>query len=188
MKIHRLNADATRPGEAIEDQLSGAAEDPCLQPVDCWLHPHTLIAIDPASRLDIDLLTGTKHLLEDVPKAVQPDDTLVLGRGKAIDEETCRAEEHIGDALLARKAVVQRTRRRQELMLAHLNRLAGLQVNREDMSGAITREGDLAWAARLGHEDGHARHQPFEYPLHLMHANHQLRILPQDNVMLEEYR
>src|SRR6185437_3769119 len=130
MKIHRLNPDATRPGEAIEDQLSGAAEDARLQPVDCWLHPHTLITIDPAPRLDIDLLAGTKYLLEDVAEAVQPDDTLVLGRGKAIDEEACRAKEHIGDAFLARKTVVQRARRRQELMLAHLNRLAGLQVNR----------------------------------------------------------
>src|SRR6185437_9333831 len=101
------------------------------------IHAHALVAVDPPARLGINLLARRQNLLEDVAVTMKPDDPLVLQRGKAVHEEAGRAEEHVGDALLARKTIIQRPRRRQELMLAHLNRLPWLQVDREDMARAI---------------------------------------------------
>src|SRR5579883_1703038 len=186
--VHRLNADAAGAGEAIEHQPTGAAEDAGLEAVHLLIHTHALVAVDPAARLDIDLLARPQHLLEDVAVAVQPDDALVVRGRETIDEEAGRAEEHVGDALLAAEAIVDVAHGGEELVLAHLDRLARLEVNREDVPGAVAGEGDLAGVLGLREEDRHAGDHALKGALQPLHTDLQARRLPEDDVVLEVER
>src|SRR5947209_5058708 len=90
-KVHvrGLDPDASRAGEAIEDELPGAAEHAGLEPVDLLLHRDARIAIDPTARLDVDRFAGVEPLLEHVAVAVQPHDE----NGRA----SCRERGYITD-------------------------------------------------------------------------------------------
>ena len=66
-------------------------------------------------------------LLEDVAVAVDPDDALAARAHELIDEEAA-AEHHVREALHAAVVVLDVLRGGQELVLAHLNPLPGLQV------------------------------------------------------------
>src|SRR5437870_1763546 len=76
MDVRRLDPDAARPGEAVEDEVPGPAEHAGLQSVDRLLHRDALVAVDPTARLDVDLLALLEHLVEDVAVAAEPDDPL----------------------------------------------------------------------------------------------------------------
>src|SRR5947209_2615730 len=98
MEVGALQADPARAGEAVEDQVPAASEQPGLESVHLLRHLHGVVAVDPAARLDVDRLTGLELLLEHVPVAVDPDHALMVGSEKLIDEEAA-AIEHVGEAL-----------------------------------------------------------------------------------------
>src|SRR5437764_13119834 len=54
--IHRLNSHPARAGESIPGELAGAGEESSLQSLVFGLHAYGPAFIDPAARLDIDLL------------------------------------------------------------------------------------------------------------------------------------
>src|SRR5882724_9421263 len=73
MQIHRLDADATGPGEAVDDEVHVGAEEAARKPVDLGFHRHRDILEQPPARLDVDRLARREGLLEHVAVAVQPD-------------------------------------------------------------------------------------------------------------------
>src|SRR5579875_1648930 len=76
--VGALQADAARAGEAVEDEVAGAAaEQAGLEAIDLLGHLDRVVAVHPAARLDVDRLAGVEHLLEHVAVAVPPDDPLV---------------------------------------------------------------------------------------------------------------
>src|SRR5262249_15593444 len=127
-------------------------------------------------------------LLEDVAVAVQPEDAVAAACGEAVDEESGAAEEHGADASYALEAVVDVARGREELVLAHLDLLAVAEMDGEDMSRGIAGEADLAAPGRLRHEDLHARDHPLQGTLHRAQPDRHRRVLPEQDVMLEENR
>src|ERR1700694_1009890 len=88
MQVHRLDADPPRTGKAVPDHVAAAAEDAGFQPEHLNVHTDAFIAIDPATRFDVDLLVLGQLLLEHVAVAVQPEDTFLVARAEAIDEES----------------------------------------------------------------------------------------------------
>src|SRR5262249_55212690 len=143
-------------GKAVEDEIARAAEYSGAQSVDLRVHPHALVAVDPTSRLHVDLLAGGENFLEDVAVAVQPHHALRLCRGKAVHEEPGRAEKHVPDSLLAGEAVLQIARCRKVLVFTHLNGGAGAQMQREHVPGTVAGKRDPPRPARLGQKDLHA--------------------------------
>src|SRR5262249_28382939 len=155
----RLNTDATRADQPIRDEAH-AAKEARADALDVGGHLDRGILVEPAPRLDIDGFARRQYLLEDVAVAVQPEDAVAAACGEAVDEETGAAEEHGADASYALETVVDIARGREELVLAHLDLLAGAEMDGEDMSGSIAGEADLAVPGRLRHEDLHARDHP----------------------------
>src|ERR1035437_10249670 len=97
--VHALDADPARAGEAIEYEVAGTAQDAHAQPDDLDLHPDLRVLVDPAARLDIELLARPEDLFEDVAVAVEPQRAASLAAGEGVDEEPGAAEEHVCDAL-----------------------------------------------------------------------------------------
>src|SRR5207302_4197979 len=166
VQVHRLDADPSRAGESIPDHSAAAAEDAGLEPEHLDLHPNGLVALDPATGLDVDLLVWCQLFLEDVAVAVQPEDALLVRGAEAIDEEPGGTEEHVADALHPVEGVVEIAGRRQELVLSHEHRGPGRQVERKEMAGAIAGKRDLARPLRLGKKNWHAGNHALECPLH----------------------
>src|SRR5690348_12138469 len=146
MYVRGLDADAPGPGETVEDEVAAAAEDAGAQPVHLLLHRDLTVAVDPTAGLDVDRLAGLEHLVEHVPVAVQPHDALAALGLEAIDEEAGAAEEHVRDAFHAIERVVDVRRGREELMLAHEERLSGQQMQRKDVPRVVAGERDLTRA------------------------------------------
>ena len=143
MEVGALQADAARAGEAVEHEVAAAAEEAGLEPVDLLGHRHRVVAVDPAAGLDVDRLAGLERLLEHVAVAVDPDDALVIGGEEVIDQEAA-AVHHVREALDPAVVVLDAAGRGEELVLADDDPLAGLQVQRGDVSGRVTAERDLA--------------------------------------------
>ena len=149
--VGALQPDASRAGEAVEDEVSGAAaEQAGLEAVDLLGHLHRVVAEQPAARLDVDRLAWLERLLEHVAVTVDPDDALVVAGEELIDEEAA-AVEHVGKALDAAVVVLDVARRREELVLADDDSLAGLKMQRSDVTRRVAAERDLA--RRLGFEE-----------------------------------
>src|ERR1700687_774454 len=118
MEVHRLDANAAWTREAVPDHVAAAAEDTGLQAEHLHLHADGLIAVDPATRLDVDLFVLCQLLLEDIAVAMQPEHTLLMRGAEAIDEKPGGAEQHVADALDPGEGVVEVAGCRQELVLA----------------------------------------------------------------------
>ena len=77
----------------------------------------------------------------------------------------------------------------QELVLAHDDSLPRLKVERDDVTGRVAAEGDLARRLRLEHQQRHAaEHAALETLAQRMQADLQLRVFPQQHVVLEVHR
>lgn len=184
MDVHGLDADTARSGEAVPNEL-GATHESSAEAVDGLIHTDGIVAEDPAAGLDIDLLTWLEDFFEDVAVAVEPDDTFGLGSGEAIDEEAGATEEHVGDAFDTLPAVVEVACGGEELVLADEDGLAGMEVEAEDLTSAVAREGDFAGALGFGDVHGHAGDHTLERTF-AAHADLELWIFPEENVVLEE--
>src|SRR3984957_18454320 len=151
--VHRLDADATGAGETVPEDVASAGEEAGREALELGLHLDRVVLVNPAARLDVQLLSRGQFHGEHVAVAVEPDDPLALGRGERVDEESAAAEEHVRHTLDAVKRVFDRRGRGQELVLTDADRHAGLEVQGHDLSGPVAAEGDVARAAGLGHED-----------------------------------
>ena len=60
---------------------------------------------------------------------MQPEDAFACVAAELVDEEAGAAKQHVGDALDALKGVVDVAGGGEELVLAHVNLLAGAQVD-----------------------------------------------------------
>src|SRR5438477_4389286 len=188
MQVHRLDANPSRTGEAVPDHVAAAAEDAGFQPEHLHFHADAFIAVDPAAWFDVDLLVLGQFFLENVAVAVQPEDTFLVARAEAIDEESRRAQEHVADALHPVEGVIKISRCRQELMLPNEHGGTRHQVEGKEMARAITREGDLTRTLCLGEEDRHACNHPLEGAFHGANADIQGWILPEHDVVLKVHR
>ena len=72
-------------------------------------------------------------------------------------------------------------------MLADLDSSARLQMQRKHVPGAVAGKRHLARSTRLRHEQLHARDHPLERTL-TPEPDVERRVLPQNDVMLEEHR
>src|SRR5579871_3697560 len=127
MDIHRLEANPARSSETIPHQLARTGEDAGFEALHHRLHLDGPILVDPAARLDVDLLPGAEHRLEHIAVPMDPDDPLPLCAGEGIDEESRPPEEHVGHALHSREAVLDGIRGGKELVLADIDRFARTQ-------------------------------------------------------------
>ena len=136
MVVRALQPDPARPGEAVEDEVAGAAaEQAGLEAVDLLGHLDRVVAEQPAARLDVDRLAGLERLLEHVAVTVDPDDALVVAGEELIDEEAA-AVEHVGEALDPAVVVLDVAGRGEELVLADDHPLAGLRCSATMWPGA----------------------------------------------------
>ena len=76
MVIHGLQRDFSRPGETVPDNLSGAGEKSRRKFLEHRLHLHRAVLVNPAARLDANLLAWREGHFKDVAEAVQPVDAL----------------------------------------------------------------------------------------------------------------
>ena len=136
MEVGALQTDPARTGEAVEHQVAGpAAEKAGLEPVDLLGHRDRVVAVDPAAGLDVDRLPRLERLLEHVAVAVHPDHALVVAGEELVHEEAA-AVEHVGEALDPAVVVLDVAGGGQELVLAHDDPVAGLQVQAAMWPGA----------------------------------------------------
>src|SRR4029079_7388271 len=77
--VHRLQRHLPRAGEAIHEEAE-AAEEAGGEALGGGLHLHMRVLVEPAARLDVDLLVRRELLLEDVAVAVQPEHAVALAR------------------------------------------------------------------------------------------------------------
>src|ERR1051325_7149268 len=96
-RSHRLDGDLARAGEAIHEEAE-SAEEAGGQSLGSRFHPHVRVLVEPAARLDVDLLVRGEHLLEHVAVAVQPQDPAAVPRVEAVDEEAAPPEEEVREA------------------------------------------------------------------------------------------
>src|ERR1700733_1826378 len=71
--VGALKAYPAWAGEAIEDEVAGAAEEARLEAVHLLAHRDRVVVVEPAARFDVDRLARLEVLLEDVAVAVNPD-------------------------------------------------------------------------------------------------------------------
>jgi len=109
-------------------------------------HFHTRLLVQPSARLDVDLFARAECLLEHVAISVQPQDAIGI-RG-LVDKEARSSEDDVRHAFHPLEGVVDVAGGGEELVLARVQLLALLQVDRGDMPGAVTAEGNLARALR----------------------------------------
>src|ERR1035441_7682083 len=71
MEVGALESDPSGPREPGEHQIAtAAAQKPGLESIDLLGHLHGVVAVHPASRLDVDRLARIELLLEHVAVAV----------------------------------------------------------------------------------------------------------------------
>src|SRR5665213_3399151 len=70
-------------------------------------------------------------------------------------------------------------------MLAHIDRLTGLQRQRDHLPGLVARKCDMARALRFGHDNRQARKHPAKRPRQRHAPNLNRRILPKHRMMRE---
>ena len=184
--VSALEADPAGAGEAVEHEIpAAAAEEAGLEPVELLRHLDRVVAEQPAPGLDVDRLPRLELLLEHVAVAVDPDDALMIAGEELVDPEAA-AVQHVGEALDPAVVVLDGAGGGQELVLAHDDPLTRLQMQRDDVAGRVAAEGDLAGRLRLEHEQRHpAEHAALESLAERMQADLELRVLPQQHVMLE---
>ena len=189
MEVGALQADPAGSGEAVEHEVAGAAaQEAGLEPVDLLRHLHRVVAEQPASGLDVDRLPRLERLLEHVAVSVDPDDALVIAGEELVDPEAA-AVEHVREALDPAVVVLDAAGGGQELMLAHDDPLTRLEMQRDDVTGRVAAERDLAGRLRLEHQQRHAaEHAALEPLAQRMQADLELRVLPQQHVVLEVHR
>src|SRR3954467_4548655 len=86
VQVHRLNGNAPRSGESVEDEVH-AGEESGGEARDVRLHGDAWILEQPSARFDVDGFARGQSLLEDVAVPVQPENALARGR-ELVDEET----------------------------------------------------------------------------------------------------
>ena len=93
---------------------------------------------------------------------MDPDHALLVAREELVDPEAATVE-HVGEALDAAVVVLDATGGGEELVLAHDDALPRLQMQRDDVTGRVAAEGDLARRLRLEQEQRHpAEHAALE--------------------------
>src|SRR5579872_3723396 len=183
--VHRLNSNPARPGKPVPYQTSRAGKQSRRQLLELRFHLHRSVLVNPSTRLDVNLLSGAKRNFKDIPVPVHPHKSIALHRPEMIDKEPRASQQHVRHALHARKRVVHAACGRKELMLAHVEPLAAVQMHSEDMPRAIAAEPDLPWTAGLRQKNGHSRQHALQRALQRPDANSNVEILPQKDVMLE---
>ncbi len=99
VEVGALQPDPPGAGEAVEDEVAGAAaQEAGLEAVELLGHLHRMVAVDPTAGLDVDRLPRLEVLLEHVAVAVDPDDALVVAGEELVDPEAT-AVEHVREAL-----------------------------------------------------------------------------------------
>ena len=91
--VHGLDSDPPWARETVEHHLPRAAEDAGLEAENLRVHAHAAVAVDPSARLDVDLLAGGQHLVENVAVTVEPDHTLTGPGAELVDEKPGRAKD-----------------------------------------------------------------------------------------------
>src|SRR5947209_18125709 len=133
---HRLDTHAPRPGEAVEYDRSPGHQSAngsqqatsALRTCDrCNRHLHRWVFPQPCAWLNVQRFSWRQHLLKNIAIAVQQDHTLTIHRRELVNEQTCAAEENVGCSFLESKTIINIAGCNQELMLAYLNHLSGLQ-------------------------------------------------------------
>src|SRR5262249_52149888 len=162
--IHRLKADFAGAGEAIPYELAGAGKQACRQPLKFRFHADRWVFVDPSAGLDVNSLARAERNFKDIAVTMQPENTVAVGSCKSVNEEARTTQKDVRDATHTSECEVDLIGRRQKLVLANIEALASLQVNREDMPDAIATEGDAAWTTGLRHEDWHTGEHPLECP------------------------
>src|SRR5579872_3373966 len=169
--VHRLNSNPARPGKPVPYQTSRAGKQSRRQLLELRFHLHRSVLVNPSTRLDVNLLSGAKRNFKDIPVPVHPHNSIALHRPEMIDKEPRASQQHVRHALHARKRVVHAACGRKELMLAHVEPLAAVQMHGEDMPRAIAAEPDLPWTAGLCQKDGHSRQHALQRALQRPDAN-----------------
>src|SRR4051812_7897336 len=94
MHVHRLYADLSGSGKPVCDEAH-RAEEAGRKALDIRLHFYRRVLVQPASRLDINLLAGRERSLEHVAVSVQPEYAMTLVAMEFIDKEAGSAEKHV---------------------------------------------------------------------------------------------
>ena len=119
--------------------------------------------------------------------AVQPHDRVAVGRAELVHEEARAAEQHVLHAFDPFEAVVEVVRRRDELMLAHVQALALAEVQGHALARRVPREGDPPRAQRLGDEELEPGDLALDRARKFLQLHVHLRFLPQQHVVLEHH-
>ena len=165
MDIHGLDPDPSGPCKAVHDQVH-ARQEAGRQGLGARFHPHSGVLIEPSAGLDIDLLAGREDFFENIAIAVEPEDPIAVGTVELINEKSCAAEDHVGDAPDALVGIIDVARCCQELVLPHMQPFALLHMYAENMAHAIPAEGDLSGAHSLGDKDLHSGHHALHHSFH----------------------
>src|SRR5579883_2511092 len=191
---HRLDAQATGASEAVEnkgrarDQAADRAEDTAAtlrSGHGGHGHLHRGIFPQPRARLYVQRLTGCQHLLKDVAIAVQQDHTLAAATGELVDKDACAAEQDIGRALHKGEVVIDVAGGEEELVLTHLNHLAWLQAQHDDLPHRIARERDIARSLSLVDKDLQAREEAPRRALQRLKAQLHAWMFPEQDMVLK---
>jgi hypothetical protein len=116
---------------------------------------------------------------------MHPDNAFPVEGMKVVDKEACAAQQHVGYALNARKRIVDAAGSGEELMLAHIDPFAAIEMDGEDMARAVATEAQLTGTAGFGEEDGHSRQDPLKSALQGPDADADTEILPEKDVVLK---
>src|SRR5919199_1901334 len=181
---HALDAEPAGATEPVERER-GAAKETRAEVGEVSVHRHAGVLPQEGPRLDVDALSGRQHLGKDVAVAMQHQQARTALIDEAVDEEAGAAEEDVGHASDAEEVVGHAVRRQQELVLAHMDLFARLQLQGHDLARRVPRERDVAGAGRLRHEDLQAGEHALDGARERLEADAHLRLLPQQHVVLE---
>ena len=185
MDVHGLDGNAARAGEAVPKKLAGAGEETGGKPLHDGFHLHGTILVNPAAGFDINLFAGLQGDFKHIAVAMEPEDAFAGTGAEGINKEAGAAEQHVGHAAHAGEGEINAVGGGQKLVFAHIHSLAGLQVQGENVAGAVAAEGDASRAGGGGHEHGHAGEDAFKRAAHGLEGDFHRRILPEQDVMLE---
>lgn len=185
VEIHGLQGDFARAGEAVPHNLPAAGEQSRREPLEHRLHLHGAVLVNPAARLDVDLLARREGHFKDVAEAVQPEDAFARRAGEGVDEKASAAEQHVGRALDAGEGVFHGVSGGEPLVLAHVHALARLQMDAEHVARAVAAEGDAARPGGAGEQERHAGEHPLEAAFHRVQRDLHGGVFPEQDVVLE---
>src|SRR5580704_13551780 len=105
VESHRLQRNLSRPGEAIPAKLPRAGKQSRRKLLKHRLHLDGAFFVNPAARLDVNLLTRRESDFKHVAKAMQPEDAFPRRTRKRINKKSRSAQQHVRHAFDAREGV-----------------------------------------------------------------------------------